>query len=301
MKDLITIGITCFREGNLLRRAWQSILDQTNDQWHAVIIIDGGSDYETSKIFDEINHPRLQKFTYQKNVGPYSTKTKAIELATTEWFYFLDGDDSLPANAIDLFYNNHKASAGFYCGQCLLSESGHDRIVNKDNFIIDDILTSFSYPFVVAFKRSVFFQLGGYARELMGGRADFDLILNLLKNNVEYIYVQEVVYQYFLREQSVSKSYPHDIGYKHLVIYRRNKSLFTTENTKNYFLLLGLELSYLYYIKTDNKKLSLLYYRRIKRWVDLRYTLPTYLIYSLPFCFSKRLVLLKSFYRKKFH
>ncbi len=30
---LITIGITCYREGDLLRECWESVLAQTDDRW----------------------------------------------------------------------------------------------------------------------------------------------------------------------------------------------------------------------------------------------------------------------------
>jgi len=34
---LITIGITCCREGDLLRECWDSVLAQTDDRWVAVV------------------------------------------------------------------------------------------------------------------------------------------------------------------------------------------------------------------------------------------------------------------------
>jgi len=34
---LITIGITCYREGDLLRECWESVLAQTDDRWVAVL------------------------------------------------------------------------------------------------------------------------------------------------------------------------------------------------------------------------------------------------------------------------
>ena len=35
---LITIGITCYREGDWLRECWESVLAQTDDRWVAVPI-----------------------------------------------------------------------------------------------------------------------------------------------------------------------------------------------------------------------------------------------------------------------
>ena len=35
---LITIGITCYREGDLLRECWESVLAQTDDRWVAMFV-----------------------------------------------------------------------------------------------------------------------------------------------------------------------------------------------------------------------------------------------------------------------
>ena len=44
----ITIGITAYKEGVLLEEAWKSVVDQTNSQWQAVMVLDGGADKKTA-------------------------------------------------------------------------------------------------------------------------------------------------------------------------------------------------------------------------------------------------------------
>ena len=58
---LITIGITCFREGEWLRECWESVLTQTDDRWQAVIVMDGGADDKTKEVFESLEHPKLKK------------------------------------------------------------------------------------------------------------------------------------------------------------------------------------------------------------------------------------------------
>ena len=49
-KDLeITIGITAFNEGNLLIDSWKSVLQQTSENWEAVMVLDGGGDKKNTK------------------------------------------------------------------------------------------------------------------------------------------------------------------------------------------------------------------------------------------------------------
>jgi glycosyltransferase involved in cell wall biosynthesis len=87
MSFKITIGITAWNEGEWLRECWESVLKQTNPNWEAVMVLDGGADRKTSNVFENIKHERLKKIKLDKNVGPYPARTMAIESATTPWFY----------------------------------------------------------------------------------------------------------------------------------------------------------------------------------------------------------------------
>jgi len=96
----ITIGITAYKDSDYLEMAINSVLNQTSSDWNGTLVLDGGSDQKTKKIFDDFEHPKFQKYKLLENKGPYGARAKAIELSDTEWYYQLDGDDSLPSNAI---------------------------------------------------------------------------------------------------------------------------------------------------------------------------------------------------------
>src|ERR1035437_10157453 len=98
---MLTIGITCFREGKLLLRCWESVLNQHSDLWQCVMVLDGGCDPATRAVFDAIDHPRLRKFRNLENIGPYQTRNRAFQETHTLLHYYLDGDDELAPNAIE--------------------------------------------------------------------------------------------------------------------------------------------------------------------------------------------------------
>ena len=97
---LITIGITCYREGKWLRECWESVLSQTDDRWQAVIVMDGGADDATTEVFESLEHPKLQKFRFKENQGPYICRNKAFELTETPYHFYLDADDRLLSGAV---------------------------------------------------------------------------------------------------------------------------------------------------------------------------------------------------------
>ena len=51
----ITIGITAYNEGDYLLEAWDSVLNQIDNRWEAVLVLDGGADSNTCHIFDNIS------------------------------------------------------------------------------------------------------------------------------------------------------------------------------------------------------------------------------------------------------
>ena len=53
----LTIGVTAYREGNLLKESLNSIVNQSISNWKAVLILDGGSDILTKKYLMILNIP----------------------------------------------------------------------------------------------------------------------------------------------------------------------------------------------------------------------------------------------------
>jgi glycosyltransferase involved in cell wall biosynthesis len=100
-KPLITIGITCYAEGEWLKECWESVLAQTDDRWQAVLVMDGAASPDTDAVFNELEHPKLKKFKFDENQGPYVCRNKAFELTETPYHFYLDADDRLLPQAIE--------------------------------------------------------------------------------------------------------------------------------------------------------------------------------------------------------
>ena len=75
----LTVGITAYREGLFLKEAIQSLLNQSIQNWKVIIVLDGGADKLTRKIFNKFEYKNLKKYYFDKNQGPYITRNKAIE------------------------------------------------------------------------------------------------------------------------------------------------------------------------------------------------------------------------------
>lgn len=294
MKTKVTIGITAFQEGELLQRAWQSILNQTNPNWNAVIVLDGGADEETIKIFESIDNSRLTKFKFEENQGPYLTRTKAIELTETEWFYFLDGDDTLPLNAIELFFKSVRDYHFFYWGNVkLIHQDGNVVLLKHDEFTPSAMILRKKSPAVVAFKKELFYELKGYDSRLLRGRADYDFLFKLYKSEKPNIYINEIIYEYHLRNGSVSRSYLGELGNRNLIIYYNNRDVIDSPQLKYQFLFNSFISSFNYNLLNNYTVRTKLYSLRILHHFPQELDLLDKILYSSPFLAQKIIFLLK--------
>jgi glycosyltransferase involved in cell wall biosynthesis len=87
----ISIITVCYNEPNL-EATCESIVAQTeqNFEW---IVVDGGSDEKTQRIWQKYRH-RINKFVSEKDSGIYNAMNKGIRLATGEYLLFLNAGDA---------------------------------------------------------------------------------------------------------------------------------------------------------------------------------------------------------------
>ena len=130
---LITVGITCYREGEYLINAWKSLESQSSKDWKAIMVLDGAADSRTRHIFKTIKHSNLKKITQMRNMGPYHCRTLAIENAETPWYFHLDADDLLPQDSIKQVLENiiKYPLMDYFWGKCLFFSK-------KKSFYISD-------------------------------------------------------------------------------------------------------------------------------------------------------------------
>lgn len=93
-----SVVITTYNRVNLLKRALNSLFQQTEMDWEAIIIDDGSED-GTSKMVEELQklHPAIHYF-YQPNKGSYQAKNEGMNRSKGKFITFLDSDDEYAPN-----------------------------------------------------------------------------------------------------------------------------------------------------------------------------------------------------------
>jgi len=229
----ITIGITAYNCHKYLKDAINSVINQSSDKWLGILVLDGGSDKKTTKIYNEFKHPKFEKYKFEKNKGPYGTRTKAIILSKTEWYYQLDGDDLLPPNAIEDVIDiiEKTPNAEFVYGNC-------KHFDEKKSFIKKSIdnpeVLCYTTPFngQSPIKKSLYTKIGGYTSKLYHN-ADWDFWISAYEFGIKGVGIDNVIYSRRIRPNNIGSVYAHDKPKNVEIVIKRHPQYFHNVYRKN--------------------------------------------------------------------
>ena len=235
----ITVSIPYFGCADTLRRAVDSILNQSHKKLCLVVVNDG--DESPWKLLQDIDDPRLVRFDLGENRGRYFAD--AVVLAATESEYYLvqDADDWSEKNRVEVLLDSIRrngASAAVSACQ-LWKQQQNGKIVKHKLLEYDKLLQHPTSKFEFRsdhhglFRSNALRALGGYYG---GYRVGYDtLLMNLLSLTGKVAYVQTVLYNRVMRPGSLTTSsrtgmlsaYRHDVRLSLAQIYKQAYRIYT--------------------------------------------------------------------------
>lgn len=241
-EPIITVGITCYREGDWLAECWESVLAQTDTRWEAVIVLDGAHDEHTRRVFDRLEHPRLRKIVLPHNVGPYVARNEAFAVTRTPYHFYLDADDLLPtdtlANVLGVFASD--ATVDFVYGDYACFGGSDEMWIHPRDVTADHFIKGQPTPGGAAYKRLVWERLGGFAEELAYGNGDYDFLIGAFEAGFRGRHCGGVFYKCRIgHERRVSSSYLRRYHETHEIMVRRHPEFFRDRTRRQQFLAFG--------------------------------------------------------------
>lgn len=128
---LVSVIVPVYNSEKYLHRCLESIINQTYKNIEIILIDDGSTD-NSGKICDEyaLKDGRI-KVIHTENKGPAAARNKGIENSRGEFIFFVDADDFIENNAIDLLIENYqRTKADMIVGDFLKIKD--DNIFNSD-------------------------------------------------------------------------------------------------------------------------------------------------------------------------
>lgn len=130
-KPLVTVYITNYNYGSYIKKAVDSVLNQTISDYEILIIDDGSTD-NSKEIIEQYRDTPKVSVIYQQNKGLNVTNNVALNLANGKYFMRLDADDYLREDALE------KLSQKLESDQNLGLVFPNYYLVNKENIVISE-------------------------------------------------------------------------------------------------------------------------------------------------------------------
>ena len=215
--DLISVIVPIYNVEKYLKKCIESIIQQTYDNLEIILINDGSTD-NSPKICDNYaKKDKRIKVIHKKNGGLSDARNYGLEIATGKYISFVDSDDYIHKQMIEKLYNNLKANYSdiSICNICNVYPNGKKMnlsipetsvVEQKQKFY--NIYNKYSVVTVVAWNKLYKKEIFKTIRYPLGKvHEDEWIIFDILKNAQKISYLNEPLYYYIQREESISNSF----------------------------------------------------------------------------------------------
>lgn len=208
---IFSVLIANYNNGKYFKECYDSLMNQTYGNWEVIIIDDASTDNSVEIIQSLIkDNPRFKLYHNSTNQGCGFTKRECIKYAQGEICAFVDPDDALYPQALELtafeFYQRNDIIATYsqmmMCNEDLSPDKiypGTKQIYNNQFFFNCPI--QFAHFF--AFKKEVYWKTSGINPKLKNA-VDQDLYLKILEHG-DIRYIKEPLYLYRLHSNGISQ------------------------------------------------------------------------------------------------
>ncbi|USG68435.1 glycosyltransferase family 2 protein [Brevibacillus ruminantium] len=105
---LFTVVIPTYNRAEYIRKAIDSVMNQSCKDWKLLIIDDASTDKTRNKVDRYLFHPHIQYYCMEQNSGISAVMNRALSLVDTPYLIQLDSDDWLPKKALAILKKSIK-------------------------------------------------------------------------------------------------------------------------------------------------------------------------------------------------
>ena len=208
----VSAVVPTFNHAKFLNQALQSIIEQSHQNWEAIIVNNFSTD-NTLQIIESFNEPRFKVVNFQNNGVIAASRNEGIRRSSAPFIAFLDSDDvwyseKLSRCLVELENGNDLVCHGerwvsadtrqrnIVYGPS--SNATHDKLLFRGNCL------STSATIV---RRDILNKVGGFSEDSMFTTAeDYELWLKISQITSRFIFVDEILGEYRRHELGASSS-----------------------------------------------------------------------------------------------
>lgn len=228
-----------------LKKAIQSVIDQSYENWELCIVDDGSTEFVIREYLRTITDKRIKTKYLEKNKGISEASNEAASMATGDYLLLMDNDDELSVDALNAFYKNLlKTHADIiYSDMDMVDEKGcHSAPLFKPDWSPELMHSQMYLGHLIGFKKELFNEVCGFQREYDGAQ-DYDLLLRMSEITGNISHVSRILYSWRMLPTSTaanatSKPYAQQAGRKAIQAHldrTMGQGNATVEETENLF------------------------------------------------------------------
>jgi len=203
----VSVIVPCYNHGQFLEECLNSVLAQTHSDWECIVVDNGSTDNtsEVSARFTSKDSRFKYLFTPQKGVS--FARNLGIKNSSGVYILPLDADDSIHPKFVEktlaLMTNNPNAKLVYSNARLFGNSSGDWKLPEYSfrNLLIENSIFCTSL-----YKRTDYDKTSGYNESMLEGFEDWDFWILLLKSGGDVLKVEEVLFNYRIRNQSRNNS-----------------------------------------------------------------------------------------------
>jgi glycosyltransferase involved in cell wall biosynthesis len=208
---LVSVIIPTYNHARFVTQTVNSALAQTYPHVE-VIVVDDGSVDDTRAVLD--HYGQQISYLYQENRGPSAARNLGVRAARGDYFLFLDADDAVPPNKLDLQVSLLEARPDFglvYSGWQYVDEGGTQILgegrPGKQGQVLKELLCrTLSFPPAAAVVRRKCLERVGLFDESLRGTEDTAMWTRIAAAGYAFGYADRPLLQYRVVKGSVSSN-----------------------------------------------------------------------------------------------
>ncbi len=231
--EKISVVIPCFNSGKTINRTISSVYEQTWKNIEIIIVNDGSTDNYTKKILKEFKNVQIIN---QLNKGLPSARNTGIKKSNGDYILFLDADDWIEKNTIEIMFKSIKRYNAHYvfCNTIL---EGNKSGEQKKYYNFFEQLFLNHVPYFILIKKKVIKKVGLYDEKMTLGYEDWELNIRLGKEGYFPDKVEQLLFHYKVSNSGMLNSISKR---KHATILKyiisKHKNLYTPLNILKIFM-----------------------------------------------------------------
>jgi len=217
INNKISVIVTCYNQEEFLLETCNSLINQTYNNWEAIIVNDGSTD-DTEKIALKVCKDDSRfRYYYKKNAGVSSARNYGLKKCYGDFIQFLDGDDKLENSKFELSINevNKDKNLEVIVTNFLRFKSKNGK-PKKDHFNLNDyqinyknILLSWDIEFTIPIHSGLFSvksMEGILFNESLKAKEDWVFWIQLFKKNPKVFFLNKRLALYRAHKKNMSKN-----------------------------------------------------------------------------------------------